>query len=491
VDLWKLGPIYNITGQVGTKNNEVYLMQVVKYRRTGLATRYPSSMAAPIARYAARKIGSAAMRAIPIVGNAMAAYDVARGAYKAGRRLFSRGTQTGARSSGRAAATKYATKGKYAGRFRRRKVRRDKTDKYRNYGFCNTTEITGTVSDPDCVYIGHSTTSGHRILTVFLQAALRKLFRHVGYTCTNITDPLLGYHPNSDGWRLILSVKEVTTGVITDVTYDTAASDSIFRIVGDTVNGIAPAWPNLYNFWVNYIQNGPPTGATQQPTRLSLYQRDGNVANFYHFMGDIYFPNERINLHVRSELKIQNRTLSTSGSGDAEDVSNNPLIGKSYQFSSANPRLRVENCDIIGSMLDATGVITRRAAEFPAATSVLMREPPSPKIFWNVVKSGKAAIGPGNIKKDLLTYTVSMAVYDFFQKLDWRPFSATVATAISMKGLGKSALFALEDLINVNLAQNISIAYEVNRQEMCYLTTRKTSPSQGLFAQNQQSSNPA
>jgi len=397
----------------------------------------------------------------------------------------------GKRGKKRSKKMSYSTTGSYVGPFRSRKITGfSKTDAYRNFGFCNTTEITGTVSDPDCVYVGHSTTSGHRILTVFLQAALRKLYRKVGFTCTNVNDPLLGYEGASDGWRLILSVKEVSTGVITTVTYDTIGVDSIARIVGDTAGGVAPGWPSLYNFWINYLQNGPPTGATQQPTRLSLYQRDGNLASFYHFMGDIYFPNEMINLYVKSELKIQNRTLGSSGSGDAEDVTNNPLVGKSYEFTTANPRVKVENCDIISSMIDATGVITRRAAEFPAQTNVIMREPPSPKIFWNISKHGKVLLQPGNIKKDTLTYVVRKQVYQFFQDLDWRPVSNAVATAISMKGSGKSALFALEDVINVNASQNISIAYEVNRQEMCYLSTSTNHPSQGSFAQTVQSSNP-
>lgn len=443
-------------------------------------------------RYAARVTGARAARAAAgVVRNLFSrATRGTRGARATQTPPFrvsrvTRGTQMGKRD-------KYFTMGKYAGKFKKRYTRFLKTDYYRNYGFCNTTEITGTVSDPDCVYVGHSTTSGHRILTVFLQSALRKLYKQsANWTCTNITDPLLGYQGAGDGWRLILFVKEVSTGVITQVTYDTTTTDTIARIVGDTAGGVAPSWPDLYNFWINYLQNGPPSGATQQPTRLALYQRDGNITSFYHFMGDIYFPNEVINLYIKSELKIQNRTLSASGSGDAEDVSNNPLIGRSYQFTSANPRPKVEGVDLIGTILDATGVITRRAAEFPAATQVIMREPPSSKIFWNCNKEGKVILEPGNIKKDVIYIKIKKPVYKFFQDLDWRPSSTSVASALSMKGYGKSSLFALEDMINVNVSQNLSIAYEVNRVEMCYLSTSKQHPAQGGFYQNTQSNNPA
>jgi len=60
-----------------------------------------------------------------------------------------------------------------------------------------------------------------------------------------------------------------------------------------------------------------------------------------------------------------------------------------------------------------------------------------------------------------------------------------------MKGMGRCALFALEDVINVNGAQNISIAYEINRQEGVYLSTTKNHQAQGRFFQMTQSSNPS
>lgn len=397
-------------------------------------------------------------------------------------------------ASRRKSMGQYRTTGTYVGRFKKRKLRKRMVDVFNRHGFTNTTEITGTVSDPDCVYVGHSTSSGPRILTVFLQACLRKLYKEsANWTCTNVTDPILGYEGFGDGWRLILYVKDVQAGTVTTSTYDTTTTDTIARIVGDNASGVAPSWPNLYNFWVNYIGQASSTiaGSVQQPTRLALFQRDGNITNFYHFMGDIYFPNEIINLKVTSELKIQNRTLSATGSADAEDISNNPIVGRVYEVSSGCPRTRVEGADLIGHVIDATGVITRRAAEFPTATQVIMREPPDPKIFWNISKSSKVIIQPGNIKKDVITFSVRKPVYEFFQRLDWRVNTGAVASAGSMKSMGKSALYALEDIINVNAAQNISVAFEVNRTESCYLSTTRSAIAQGGFYQQTQSSNPA
>lgn len=60
-----------------------------------------------------------------------------------------------------------------------------------------------------------------------------------------------------------------------------------------------------------------------------------------------------------------------------------------------------------------------------------------------------------------------------------------------MKMMGKCTLIALEDMINVNVNQNISIAYEVNREEAMYLSTASITPAQGAFYQGTQSNNPA
>ena len=389
---------------------------------------------------------------------------------------------------------RYHTRSYYVGRFKRKRIGRSKTDVYLRNGFKNTAEVTGVVADPDCVYVGHSTTCGHRILTIFLQAALRKLFKKsVNWTCTNVTDHIRGYQGFSDGYRLVLQYIDTQTGTVgAEEIYDTTTADTIYRIVGDTASGVAPAWPNLYNFWINYIMSAGNNvaGSTQKPLRLMLYAKEANVSTFWQFRGDIHFPDETINLFIQSDLKIQNRTLATDGSADAEDVSNAPLQGRSYEFSSAAPRPRIDGVSFLEGVVDSTGAITVQAAQFAGTVAAQqMKEPPEPRVFWNVVKKGKVLLNPGAIRKDTLTYKVSMNCYRFFEKLDWRP-NVPVGTGKQMKAAGKCALFALEDMINVNLSQNISIAYEINRVEMCYLSTSRTPVAQGMFVQQVQNSIP-
>jgi len=373
----------------------------------------------------------------------------------------------------RASGLKYNTRGKYSGRVKRFKNARGKITPYDRYGFSNTSEINGTITDPDCVYLGHSTMSGPRMLTLLLQATLRKLFsKCANWHCTSADQLIRGYQGASDGWRLILVMTNKVLGTEVEYIYDTLAVDSISLITGDTAGGIVPGWPNLYNFFINYTAQGSNAAtAVDTPTRLCLYRRDGNGTNFYHFCGDILFGNEVVHFSFLSEMKFQNRTLAADASADADDVTNNPLIGRTYHFNTGAPRARVDGIHFLERIDDWTGTLLARGAEFVAAP--VMKEPPSPAVFYNVEKSAKVRLEPGAIKKDVLSYTVSKPLLQFLDHAGWRYSNLASGVTHQIKMRGKSSIVALEDMINVNAAQLISVAYEVNRTERCYLTSAK------------------
>lgn len=453
------------------------------------------------------RVGKAAMSSTPMTALATeAAYQIGSSIAK---RMFSRGTQAGRSQTAKKFA--YRTTGRYRGVFKKKRIGKSSKAKYLSGGYENTQEITGVVNDPDCVYVGHSTTAGFKIMTVFLQACLRKLFyKFGGQDLLSVNQKIKGYanltNNDSDGWQLILVTQNKTTGVYTNYMYDTITpSDTIYRIVGDPGLNVAPAWEDLWKIWADYAGNRfilSQSGESQVvPVKLQLYGRDGNGpgANFHHFRGEINFDNEVIHMKVVSELKIQNRTKAASGSGDSEDVSNNPLVGKLYQFSDSVPRLKSSELGTGGYVLervnDSTGAQTLRAVDmngggFGLGTQT-WKEPPNYQVFRNCRKTAKVNIGPGDIKKDVIVFTMSAQVYKFFDKLNWVPTTTSLSTnnfAIQTRAMGKFSLIALEDIINVNGAENISVAYEINRTEAMYLTTMKRSGSLGQFSAQVQNS---
>jgi len=469
--------------------------KMVTIRELGTVSRYRgnNSLAArhrSIARglpygTVAKAVGRTIARNLPYVGRAFRAGEMVKRMYD---RTFkrSKGTQT---QPVKRRSDKYFTTGRLAGKFKRRRTGKRKDDRFLRNGFKNTMEITGVVSDPDCVYVGHSTSSGNRILTAFLHAALRKLFARAGVKVERIDERIDGYHTfSSDAYKLVLEVDVIRTGNTGATSeYTLAASESIYSIVGDVANGVAPNWAGLVDFWRNYCMFGSTlgsSGSVQLPRAIKLYRNDRTPANLWIYSCEINFFEENINLFIKSDLKIQNRTLSATGGTDENDISNNPIIGRSYQFNSGAPLLKgINNPNgLITGVNDKTGVITIRAASLDSGgTNPIFKEPPPPKIFANLSRDGKAVLQPGQIKTDTLIWSTRMQCHKFFDRLRWSPDDNAVAGSKSFKTAGKCALFALEDVINVNGTQNISIAYECNRYEMCYLTTMKTSVSIGSF----------
>nr|UOF76974.1 putative capsid protein [Cressdnaviricota sp.] len=437
----------------------------------------PSPMVRRLGRAAriAGTIGRVGARFIPGVGQAAAAMELVEAIrprrYRSGQRMAT--TQTQATSSRKTGGARYRTLGRYRGKFKRTK--RVRVDVFRKNGVMNTMEVHGTVSDPNCVYIGHSTYSGIQLLETMLQAMLKKLFYRAGVRLESIKQVLPGYESNtSNCWKMILYRENKATGVIDTSSYTTVAgtNTSIYQLVGDRAAGTAALWPGLFAVFEAYAigQYGAGVGEpinVLQPAFIRLYRAEDNVANFWQYQSEIVFGNEHITCKSKSQLKIQNRSLAADASADSADVSNNPIVGKQYLFNSGCPRARSQDLFLVEAMLEPSGVLTARSAQF--AGTVDMSEPPPAGAFWNCLSSSGARLEPGDIKKQVITHYKKMRFLQFLKSLGLG-YSAAAQKQINL--IGKSGLFAFEDVINVNASQNISIAYEVNREFGCYFTSQ-------------------
>lgn len=430
---------------------------------------------------------------------------------KVAQRIFSRGSKSTQTAKG--GRPKYRTTGKYVGMLKKKKIRKSKKTVYLNRGFENTTEVTGVVSDTDCVYVGHSTTCGQKILNVVMQTLLRKLFKLGGQDLTTCHEKIRGYnwtstgYSESDGWQITLLYQNVGTGVYERTEYNTFTSDNISRILGDANKGVAPQWTQFVEIMMMYAAGlfggSFDERAMVKPIKLTLCQRDGNgTNNFYHHRSEIDLEKEIVHLKVVSELKVQNRTLSATGGTSTDDVSNNPLTGKIYQFNHSIPRMKTSDypngTSPLERLQDRTGALTVTAQQLQVAsdaavfgTSDMFHEPPNHQIFSNVKKHGRVLLQPAEIKKDVLVFNYSAQFHKFFEQLSWRPSIASTSSnafSLSHRSRGKFTLLALEDIINVNGTQKISIAYEINRTEACYLSSMRGSGSVGTYTAHVQNS---
>jgi len=381
--------------------------------------------------------------------------------------------------------------GHYRGSFKRGK--RLRLDPYTQYGFVTTTEITGSVTDADCVYIGHSAMAGAHMLDNILCTLLRTLFQSVGHQVITdryqtIVSQSAAATLGSIGYMLRLEKRNMTSDALTAFEYSLAANDSIGSIIGDAATGSVGLWATLRNTFIDYLSglDANALGITV-PTRLMLFMRDSDGAGVVNrFIGELRIDQMQLHVRVKSELKIQNRTAAASASNDAEDVTNNPIQGLKYSFNSGSPLWAANGPNVLGRMPDFTGVITQRVSSFfIGADSGTYREPPNPKMWRNCVASAKVRLEPGAIKSDFIKYEVSMPLLKFLDRMGWRRGANTLENGITqpqtVKIVGKSTLLALEDVINVSAATVINCAYEVNRVTGCYITFKKNPPSVGAF----------
>lgn len=429
----------------------------------------------------AKRVVSTAAQFHPYGRAAVNAASMAGAAYSAYKNA---GTQT---TRGRVRAQHG---GRYVGRFKKpRKVRKNM---YLAKGFQHTIEVNGQVSDPDCVYVGHSTFSPVLIIEVIAQALLRKLLTKAGWNCTSITQNIPGYLANtSDCWLFRITRINKDTGVSTSFDYSTpAATDvNIQQICGNSSTGTAPLWPDFLNILKEFAggSGGTSTSNMNVPYKLMLYRQEANVGIFHQFQCELNLANEKVHLMSSSNLKVQNRTVSADGSGSIDSVSNNPIQGYLYHFKNGAPYTRIEDAFLLEKMISVTGAITVRAAEMTGSATGLT-EPPSGKIFSNCSGQSRIRLDPGNIKHDRINHKVNgKPLLQFLTAFGY----GQGTTGNFKKLFGKSALIAFEDVINVNVSYNITIAYEVNRLYGCYLTTSKASPALGARYQMTQNSVPA
>lgn len=405
-------------------------------------------------------------------------YQLARGAYSVGKALMRGGKRTSA------PRRSYHTLGGYGGKFKKatRKGKKSQMDIYASKGFIYTDEISGTVSDPDCVYITCKALSSYDVIRHAVQALLRKLFTKAGQTFVSPDQEISNTAFNvAAGYKVELEQQQLDTGVYT-------INASYTTVDGDTLSSVANAFYNSFLQYSAGYTTVPGAGNASNAIeliRMTLYNSDFNTTQGFQFVCNLDLRNERIHVIGKADIKVQNRTKSASSSSDAEDVSNNPLQGRMYMFNGL-PRLKNGAGYLLQDIRVDSGVQLVRAAQL---TNTGFKEPPSPNNFWNCTKSSAVRLAPGEIKKAVVYEKMNRPFLLWLKNMRVQ-YSTSTGFYESQLGNRKCCMMAFEDMINVNLSENISIAYECNRQSGIYFTTVKNTSATWAVTNTSLSNNP-
>jgi len=372
--------------------------------------------------------------------------------------------------------------GRYGGKF---KAAVRKTDSgwtpYARFGYVDTQECNGLVADPNCVYVGHTAQATSFTIVNLTRSLIRQLFyKCINHDAVNYNEEIPGFSfsDTSNVFKIDMLYIDVPTGTVNIEASHTTADNDTIDIISNTFK------PFFYTYSAG--ANSVAASNTKQPYKLEIYVRDGNTGTYWDYQGCLNLNECMVHVKAVSEMKIQNRSLSATGSANIDQVNNNPIHGYRY-VCNGMPRSRDKLLNILGSINGFKGVITKRAAELdPSGTNYV--EPPLPKTFVNIDKSSKVKLDPGDLKKSKLWYEKSMGFNTFLRKLQ---YLADAASDQIVKNLGQCEVFALEDQININSTENIQIAYEVNRKIGTYVTFKAHRFSTMGFVATTQSNEPA
>jgi len=371
----------------------------------------------------------------------------------------------------------YHTKGSFGGKFNTKKEKNQFVT-HSNKGTYHVAEVHGTVSDPDCVYLSHCAIDSYAVIIHATSALMRKLFEKAGVNVTNVED-ILGHVSIADGanWKIELTQIDELTGVESvRVSHITIAASTLATVT----NAFFPAFQD-FSAGQGVVSGG--LGNRLRLYRLILYTQDFNTTYSPTFFTSLNLEDEVICVLGKSAIKLQNRTLAADGSSSKEDISNNPLMGRMYEFPNY-PKGRDRLLYGLNSILANEGINLVRSAQIP---SLSYKEPPLPNHFANCKKSSLIKLEPGEIKYATVSYEKHMHLLTFLSKIKMQ---MTDGTARFLEAPFPCQLFSLEDMINVNTTQNISIAYEVNKELGIYFKTQKSRRAVTTFQQASISNNP-
>jgi len=423
----------------------------------------------------ARNTGNASKRRLFIGKSQRPAYNKAVGARSGnGRRRFKRRGRRGAYKKVKVSS------GPYTGAFAKAKKNQLTSEtKFLSQGYHKTIEQYGTISDPDCTHITHSTGNIVEICRTITAALIRKVMTKAGFKVTNAHvivnstgDSLTA--DNSEGLRFVYMTREQGSGLFTN--YESASFGTVSSF-GGILDGFGLIMSN------KMIENLRDATAIHLPYRLSVYKADYNVAATHWRLGaELALEDVHIELGIQSVLTLQNRTKAALNADGTDQTSLDridvqPLKGYIYDFTGADPRVRHSGNAVATSggfsnqpfnLVNEHGITLVKGSQFSPA-----QEPMVPKYWQNCDKSVAVVMQPGEMKKLSFVHMFKGSIGNYFKT--FRPTKwITLGPDTFYTGLkGKAQMISLEELMRTPSTNLVTIAYEREMKIGCIATEKR------------------
>lgn len=313
------------------------------------------------------------------------------------------------------------------------------------------------------IFVGHATHAAtFLILNTFYRALTRDIFKLHGNNIVDIETDSPG-----DGWTMNVEYATTTNGAATVISTSTT---------GRSYEQIALAFGSSFN--TALIQQNAQEYI--QINEVNLKDANGVV------MAKRDYRDATVHCLVKSDLKIQNRTVATGTDEDAnssENIANQPLYGKSYSGKGNGLLVKVDNTTASKGKSLVCNLNGMLAYKNDAA-NYWLKEPPLPTLFAPRPRYSKASIEPGHVKTSTLVSKMRVKMTDFFNILQQRTAPGSdVTTGSRLQNLyGKFHILALEKMLVVSATDSPpTIGAEVNQQIGLYVAFKRVSDSAAVI----------
>lgn len=369
---------------------------------------------------------------------------------------------------------KYHTTGSYGGRFGGKFKKKTSSAAYS--GVVLKGERQSSLTDAAAVYVGHTSAPVYAVLRALGWSIARLVAKKMGQDFTSFQSSInMPMSTASSSLTVTIQYRTTPTGVMTSFAWE--HENSTWAALGDNIIGhiLALCTDSLYYFEVVRIKfaQGDATLAEALPTVV------------------LYGENLKISLGGFSKLKVQNNTVSTSGdtaaNEQADDVANNPLVGKRYvgygqshvykfnnDFTVSTPMLHYASTDGYATLTPSS------ATSFETAMANFMLKIPNHKALTNIKGYSNIKLAPGEIKSSVVKCGYKMKLNKWIKFLFPIMRGATSLGGIPSSGgshaicnLGTNALIGVEHMLHSGTEPDIVISYQIDWTVKAIATHKK------------------
>lgn len=340
---------------------------------------------------------------------------------------------------------------KATGFFKNPVKRTTEMDRIAEAGIVNKIESGSVVtSTRDVTYIAHSTMPQFSVAKLFVKSLLKKLYNTAGIKIKNEEVPVMPALYYNQEVHMLYKAKD---GAVVSVEKWTVTSASTLLSITNDIVAF---------FTTRADANTLPT----QYLNLRLFTQYGTLVTSLQLLADIDLTHVTFLIKSQSYLKVQNRTINSTGNDTSEDVDNVPIYGKYFDFNTNGTIFRDYAEPATGGSSAITTQRTFGVLPSTIATdtnSNMYKELPLSSQFIGCKGQGKAHLDPGEIKTSVMHDSVKIGLQKLIAVLWGKPASVTTAGQFQQYWIGKTRLFGFEKMIQAvatDSTNQFNLAYE-------------------------------